>query len=477
MIYFHRMSLNQNSKDMLRTIPATETIIVHSEAAALIKSSGRSETIKAVKKAADELRKALSTDKEVEPDALTVSAIIKTAAELIKISHSQKLKKVINCTGIILHTGLGRAPMSDAAAKEVSDTIRNCTIQMDLESGKRNRRETALLALLKDLTGCEDALVVNNNAAATMLVLKALAQGKEAIVSRGELIEIGGSFRLPDIMKESGAILKEVGTTNKTHLKDYEQAISPATALIFKAHKSNYKIIGFTKEVEINELAALGKKRGITVIDDLGAGAMVDLKAYGLEHEPTVQESIEAGADIVLFSGDKLIGGPQAGIIVGKKELIAKIKADSLYRVFRVCKMTIAALEATLKSFLRPEHLTAANPLYALISRDIKVIETMANEVAKKVGDKKKDWEISVIKEISFIGGGSLPGMEMPTYAVRITSKEVKPEALALALRKSDTPVIPRISEDAVLLDMRTVFPEEMPILIKACSEVKYSLY
>ncbi len=466
------MSLSQNKHDLFRTIPATELVISSDEAASLVKSSGRTETLKAIKKVSDGLRKAISTEKQIEPDASSLSAIVTAAVDLVNQTHTQKLRKVINCTGIILHTGLGRAPMSDAAANEVANTIKNCSIQMDLESGKRNRRETALIGLLQELTGCEDALVVNNNAAATMLVLKALAQGKEVIVSRGELIEIGGSFRLPDIMKESGALLKEVGTTNKTHLKDYEQSISPATALLFKAHKSNYKIIGFTKEVAINELTALGKKRGIPVIDDLGAGAMVDLKQYGLDHEPTVRESLEAGADIVLFSGDKLIGGPQAGIIVGKKELIAKIKADSFYRVFRVCKMTIAALEATLKSFLRPEHLAQNNPLYSLISRDLKVIETMANEVAKKVGDKKKDWEISVIKETAFIGGGSLPGMEMPTYAVRITGKDIRPEVLALALRKSDRPVIPRISEDAVLLDMRTVFPEEIPVIIKACCEM-----
>jgi L-seryl-tRNA(Ser) seleniumtransferase len=362
--------------------------------------------------------------------------------------------------------------MPDAAREALATVTGYCNVQMDLETSKRSRREGNVLELVRELTGAEDACVVNNNAGATMLVLKALAQGQEVVISRGELIEIGGSFRLPDIMSESGATMREIGTTNKTHPRDYDNAIGKNTGLLFKAHKSNYKMIGFTTEVGIGEIVRIGKKKRIPVVDDLGAGALIGLEQFGLPHESTVQESVKAGADVVLFSTDKLIGGPQGGMIVGKEKLITRIRKHPLYRVLRVCKLTLGALEATLKLFKSPELLAAKHPIYTMLAKTPAELEKSATELAALISQKKPDWNVSVVKTTSYLGGGSLPEESLPSFAVKITSKSCSTDELARRFRTASTPVIPRIAGNAVLLDMRTVLSEDMPDIVNAVSQV-----
>ena len=302
-----------------------------------------------------------------------------------------------------------------------------------------------------------------------MLVLRALAQGKEVIISRGELIEIGGSFRLPLIMAESGAVMREIGATNKTHARDYEDAVGPDTGLLLKAHKSNYTIEGFTKEVGIAEIAEIGKRHGLPVVDDLGCGALVPLEDYGLEHEMTMRESLEAGADVVLSSTDKLIGGPQGGLIVGSADLLKRIRSHPLYRVLRVCKMTLSALEATLKLFVSPELLSTTHPVYVMLAKTPKDMKALAKKVAAKVSKKQPDWDVSVVEEKSHLGGGSLPGSELPSFAVRIVDPNASADRLARRLRAAPVPVVAHIREDAVLLNMRTVFDGDVGDLVAAC--------
>jgi L-seryl-tRNA(Ser) seleniumtransferase len=361
--------------------------------------------------------------------------------------------------------------MPESVREPLAEATGYCNVQMDLETGDRIRRESCILDLVRELTGAEDAVLVNNNAGATLLVLRALARDREVVISRGELIEIGGSFRLPDIMSESGAILREIGTTNKTHPKDYESAISPKTAMLMKAHKSNFNIVGFAEEVGIGVIAQIGKRNGIMVVDDIGCGALVPLEKYGLPHEVTVSESLSAGSDIVLFSTDKLIGGPQGGLIVGRKDLIEKIRKQPLYRALRVCKLTLAALEATLKLFRSPELLVERHPIYGMLGKSLAEIEEQAMRLSEQMASKRPDWNVSVVKTITYLGGGSLPGSELPSFAVKVSSQLKSAEEISKMFRLADTPVIPHIKDDAVLLDMRTVSKDEIEFILKAVNQ------
>jgi L-seryl-tRNA(Ser) seleniumtransferase len=450
-----------------RSLPAVDSVLRLPQAELLIAQYGRTAVLSAVRKTVDELRRVALKGGEIAQSLRTAEGVLDAAGKRILGSRRPQLGRVINASGIVLHTGLGRAHMPDAARDALATVAGYCNIQMDLETGKRSRREQNVLELVKDLTGAEDACVVNNNAGATMLVLKALAKGKEVVVSRGELIEIGGSFRLPDIMTESGAVLREVGTTNKTHPRDYEDAVGKNTGLLFKAHKSNYKVIGFTAEVGIDDIVRIGRKRRVPVVDDLGAGALVGLEQFGLPHESTVQESVKAGSDVVLFSTDKLIGGPQGGLIVGKEQFITRIRKHPLYRVLRVCKLTLAALEATLRLFTSPELLVARHPIYAMLGKSPAELEKSARELAAVISQKKSEWKLSVVKTTSFLGGGSLPQEEMPSFAVRIVSTSCSADELARRFRTAVTPVIPRVAGNAVLLDMRTVLTGDMLGILK----------
>ena len=376
-------------------------------------------------------------------------------------------RKVINATGILLHTGLGRAPLCKEAAKLLSGMDGYTLTQLDLESGERGRRDRKIEEYLIALTGCEAATVVNNNAFATMLILNTLADKKEVVISRGQLIEIGGSFRMPEVMEKSGSVLKEVGTTNKTHLKDYEGAIGESTGAILHVHTSNYTIRGFAHTPSIAELCALGKKQGLKVIDDIGSGSLVPLSKFGLPDEPLVQDSIKAGSDVVCFSGDKLICGPQSGIICGKKDLVEKIRKNPLSRMFRVDKMTLAALEATLLHFINETYLESL-PLYQMLSVSSDKLNSRALKIRDRI-QKNEVMTVEIIDDVSFIGSGSLPDEGLKTRCLCLRKRREKDSlnlnGIAEKMRKSDPPLIPRIKDDAILLDMRTLFEGEEVIV------------
>lgn len=462
----------RNINRLARSLPAVDAVLKVPDAVALIERHGRKAVTDAIRVVIGRERRSILKGGSADTAACDAAVIARRVGQLLSESARLNLRRVVNATGIILHTGLGRAMMPDVAKEALSSVSGYCNLQQDLETGRRDRREECLNDIVRELTGAKDVVVVNNNAGATFLVLAALARGGEVVISRGELIEIGGSFRLPDIMKESGAILREVGTTNKTHLKDYENAVGPKTAMIMKAHKSNYRIVGFTKEVGIEDIAKVGRKHKVPVVDDLGCGALVGLEQFGMEHECTVRESLEAGADVALFSTDKLIGGPQGGMIVGRADLLEKIRSHPLYRVLRVCKLTLGALEATLRLFRAPDLLAKRHPVYRMISKTLPEMESQAGELMAAIARIRPDWTLDVSKEVSFLGGGSLPEAEMPSFAVRMKAPRMAAGALALGFRMADTPVIPRVAGDRVIFDMRTVFPEDSPDILRAIGRI-----
>ncbi|RBW69586.1 L-seryl-tRNA(Sec) selenium transferase [Bacillus taeanensis] len=384
------------------------------------------------------------------------------------------LKQVINGTGTILHTNLGRARLSDKAVEHVIDAARHYSnLEYKLAEGKRGSRHDIIEELLTEVTGAEAAMVVNNNAAAVYLVLRALAKEKEVIVSRGQLVEIGGSFRVSSIMEESGAHLIEVGTTNKTHLYDYENAINEQTAMMMKVHTSNFKTIGFTKSVETEELVALKDHHPHLIFyEDLGSGSLYDFKSAGIGDEPVVKEVIDAGVDVVSFSGDKLLGGPQAGIIAGKKEIIAKLKKHQLARVLRVDKMTFAALESTLKMYLLGEEALKELPTVRDIIEPLEEIKERAEAFLKELTQQTSSFQAELINEISQIGGGTMPDVELPTFAVAVTNEHLSSHELSERLRKGTPAIVTRIKENKVIIDFRTITKQELSELIAGFKEV-----
>ena len=379
------------------------------------------------------------------------------------------LRPVINATGVVLHTNLGRAVLSDLARERVAAVAAAYSnLELDLASKERGSRYSHVEALLRRLTGAEDALVVNNNAAAVLLALETLAHGKEVVVSRGELIEIGGEFRIPDIMLRSGAILREVGATNRTHLRDYAEAIGPATALLLKVHTSNYRVIGFTADVSSRELVELGRERGIPVMEDLGSGSLVDLRPWGFPYEPTVPEVVASGVDLVSFSGDKLLGGPQAGIVVGKRAIVARLKKNPWNRALRIDKFTIAALEATLTAY-EAGAAREAVPTLRLLTEPLAAVTARARRVLRGLGpDTARRLAARVNEDRAQVGGGALPTVELPTAGVSLGASDAAARALDAALRIGDPPVVGRLVEDRLFLDCRTVLPAQVPVLVKA---------
>jgi L-seryl-tRNA(Ser) seleniumtransferase len=390
-------------------------------------------------------------------------------AERIGREQRAKLRPVINATGIILHTNLGRAPVAEEAAQAAYEAARGyLNLELDLETGKRSSRQLAIREWVCRLTGAESATAVNNNAAATVITLRALCQGKEAIVSRGQLIEIGGSFRIPEIMAVSGAVLREVGTTNITRLADYERAIGPRTGALMQVHSSNYRISGFTKSVPLADLAALGHKHGITVIDDIGSGALLDFARFGFKGEPVARESIAAGADLVLFSGDKLLGGPQAGIIAGRKEFIQKIEKDPLMRAFRLDKMTLAALEATLRLYLNEERALREVPGLRMLSAGHAELRRRAEELAAALRGLEGVARAEATEDVAYVGGGSLPDQAMKTWVVEVEARGISDTGLAQRLRTGSPAVMGRLRDGRLVLDVRTVFPRQEQALVEA---------
>jgi len=461
-------------QDILRRLPSIEELMSTSEILRITWEHDRDTVVDAVRAVVDSVRsEILSSDQPQNLEhIIDPQAIGARVADYIEAKFSPSLRYAVNATGIILHTGLGRAMMPQAAIDSVNDVIKGyCTLATDIEKGQRCSRDVHFSDLLCEITGAEAATVANNNAAATMLVLNTLASGKEVIVSRGQLVEIGGSFRMPDVMESSGATMHEVGTTNKTHLSDYAAAINENTGVILRVHMSNYRIVGFFEEPGIEELTKLGREHGIPVIDDLGSGALVDLARYGLESEPMVRDSIRAGVDVACFSGDKLIGGPQAGVIVGKAAVIKAIKKNPLARALRVGKMEVAALEGVLRLFLDPGKLEERHPTYRMLSLPVEELDKRAQAIADRLKDMISA-EVIVIDGSSQVGSGSVPAEMMPTRLISIRPESISADTLARSLRRYNPPIFTRIHQEAVLFDPRTIQPNEDDVIEKALREL-----
>ena len=462
------------NKNMLyRSIPKVDVLLENSDIVTLIENHHRDVVVDVIREEIDKLRNFIKENDDVN----LIEEKINNLIENIKIStekvYSYNIKKVINGTGTILHTNLGRAIISKKHADYLSEVVTSYSnLEYNLEEGKRGERYSHFEKLICKITGAEAAMAVNNNAAAVMLVLSSMAAEKEVIVSRGELVEVGGKFRIPDVMKSSNAHLVEIGTTNKTHLEDYEDAISENTGAFLKVHTSNFKILGFTESVSIEELCKLGREKDIPVIEDIGSGVLIDLSEYGLEYEPTVQDSIKAGVDVVSFSGDKLLGGPQAGIIVGKKKYIDKMKKNPLTRAFRIDKFTATILEMIFHEYLNEEDAIKNIPVLSLITKDLKEIEKNANALFNKIENLENVADINVEDTFSQIGGGSLPAERIKSKSVTIMPKNISTQSLEAKLRAGKNPVVGRISEEKLILDMRTVLEDEIDILAQKLIDI-----
>ena len=447
----------------LRALPSVDALLLSLEGVAALRDIPRrrlTETVRDV--LAAERRRVL----EAGGAPLAIGALAGRVAGLLERGGAFSLAPVINATGVVLHTNLGRALLSPLARERlVSAAQAYSNLEMDVGRKERGSRYSHLAALLRRLTGAPASLVVNNCAAAVLLALETLAHGKEVVVSRGELIEIGGEFRIPDIMRRAGAVLREVGTTNRTHLKDYAAAIGPETGLLLKVHASNYRVVGFTASVSTAELVELGRARGVPVMEDLGSGCLVDLTRHGFPHEPTVPEVVAAGVDLVSFSGDKLLGGPQAGIVVGRGDLVERLARNPLNRALRIDKFTVAALEATLYAYEAGDALTTiptlamlTEPLASIRSRARRLLRRLHPEAARALG-------AAIVESRSQVGGGALPTVELPTAALALGSAARPAQALDEALRLARPPVLGRLADDRLLLDCRTIQTAEVPVL------------
>ena len=445
------------STNSLRDLPSVDRLINHPRSTALLTRYNRDYVTQKCRAVLDQLR---ANIRQGNSQLLNDDAILDQVEAEIELESRPGHIRVVNATGTILHTNLGRALLSQAAIDAmvaVAGTPVN--LEYDLAAGKRGKREETLQQLLVDLTGAEAATVVNNNAAAVLLGLNSLAQGKEVIVSRGELIEIGGAFRIPEIMAKSGAILREVGATNRTHPADYEDAINENTALLLKVHTSNYKVVGFTAEVTLEQMVAIGRKHHLPVMEDLGSGALIDLSKYGLAKEPLVGERITAGADIVTFSGDKILGGPQAGLMVGKKDLIGKMNKNHLQRALRCGKLTLAALEATLRRYRQSPNIVEEIPTLRAFTRSVDEVRAMGQSVLRKLESALgNSYQLSLEYSTSQIGSGALPTEELPTVVITIAHPKRSANAIAKQFRQCNPPIIGRVQDDKFLLDLRTTF-------------------
>jgi len=459
------MDMDDRKKALLKNLPKIDDLIGLLEKKDVYAKASRDLVRDVCRDTVQTLRETIlaASDKELSRITSEAASVVAAVEAAIDGLHQYKLKRLVNATGVILHTNLGRAPLCPEAVERIAEVGRGYSnLEFNLEKGERGLRYDSVSRLLCLLTGAEDALVVNNNAAAVLLVLNTLAERKEAVVSRGELIEIGGEFRIPDVMSKSNGILREVGTTNRTRLSDYEKAIGPETGVILKVHTSNYRIVGFTEETDLLSLVALGKHHGIPVYDDLGSGCLMDLSPYGLQHEPTVREVLETGVDVVTFSGDKLLGGPQAGLIVGKTDVIARIKKNPLNRALRIDKFTLAALEATLMQYLTTARALANLRALKALTEPVADVKKRAKKLAgklKRVGPP--DISYTIKEDKSAAGGGSLPTQDIPTAVVAVKSAAISPSRLEARLRRAAVPVIVRVNEEEILIDLRTVSEEE----------------
>lgn len=445
--------------NLLRELPSIDQLLKHVRCEALLERYSRDYVTSHCRAALDQLRGDIRQSRERAVD-VSEEAILDRIEQRISIDSRPGHVRVVNATGTILHTNLGRALLSQAALDAMlAVAAQPINLEFDLAAGKRGKREETLEALLIDLTGAEAATVVNNNAAAVLLGLNTLAEGKEVIVSRGELIEIGGAFRIPEIMAKSGAILREVGATNRTHPADYENAINDKTALLLKVHTSNYKVVGFTAEVTLEQLVAIGKKHQLPVMEDLGSGALIDLSKYGLPKEPIVAERIQAGAELVSFSGDKILGGPQAGLLVGKKNWIGRINKNHLQRALRCGKLTLAALEATLRQYRQSPNIAQEIPTLRAFTRPMDEIRALGEALVPRLeAALGASFRVQLKESTAQIGSGALPTEELPTAVVSVEHAKLSANAIAQKFRAANPPIIGRIKEDRFLLDLRTIF-------------------
>jgi L-seryl-tRNA(Ser) seleniumtransferase len=442
--------------DPRRRLPAVDALLAEPDVAALAATGPRSLVVRAVRETIDAAR---ANGGSAPPEGW--SAAIRAHVRRLA---APSLGPVINATGVVLHTNLGRAPLAPSAIAAVARMAGGYSnLEYDLGRGARGSRHALCRDLLVELTGAEDAIVLNNAAGAVLVALSALARGGEAIVSRGELVEIGGAFRIPDIMARSGAALVEVGTTNRTHLKDYEHALSPTSKLLLKVHQSNFQVTGFTAQVAAQEIAALARARGVASLYDLGSGLLLDLASWGLAGEPTVPQALASGMDAVAFSGDKLLGGPQAGILLGTRAAMEACRNDPLARAVRADKLTLAALEATLALYREPATSLREIPVLRMLTEDVAQIRQRAEALHKAVGKGAE-----VVEGESEVGGGSFPGAKLKTWLVRADPRPLTPDALAARLRAGDPPIVARIGDDRVLLDPRTIFPDQVETVARA---------
>jgi L-seryl-tRNA(Ser) seleniumtransferase len=441
---------------LLRRIPSVERLLRAPGATALLARWRRERVVETIRLVLRDLRRTLEAGGALPDDP----ALLGQVATRLDAAGMPRLQPVVNATGVVLHTNLGRAPLAAPAIDALVAAARGAVnLELDLVTGRRGSRDALVEDDLRALTGAEAALVVNNNAAAVLLAVAALAGGREVVVSRGELVEIGGSFRMPEVMALGGARLREVGTTNRTHADDYRRAIGPETGLLVKAHTSNYRIVGFTASVDLADLAAIGREAGVPVLEDLGSGALVDLSSFGLPREPLVRERIAAGADLVTFSGDKLLGGPQAGLIVGRADVIARLARHPLRRALRPDKLTFAALSATLRLYREAPDLQAALPVLRWLARPIAEMEALGRAVAPALADRLgPGHQVTLVESEAEAGSGALPALPLPSRALAVTHPDRSAEEIAARFRAARPPVIGRIADGRFLLDLRGVF-------------------
>ena len=462
-------------QDYLRKIPSVDELLRAPDIQVLCTRFPRAAVTSAVQSALAETRRRLLAAAEDAGDIKDFSPrdIQHQVAAHVQKMCKPSLQRVINATGVVIHTNLGRAPLAEQAVRMVAETAsRYSNLEFDLERGERGSRYVHVREILQQITGAQDAFVVNNNAAAVLLCLNTLARGREVLISRGELIEIGGSFRIPEVMEQSGALLREIGTTNRTHLRDYRQAITEHTALILKVHPSNYQLVGFTSEVSLRELKQLGTEFHLPVMFDMGSGNLVPPQQFGLKDEPTVQEAVQEGADIITFSGDKLVGGPQAGIILGETGVISAIARNPLTRALRIDKLTLAALEATLRLYYLDPDCSRNIPVLGMLSVTEDTLKKRARTIVRALRKHAVPVEAAAVQDQSKIGGGSYPLHELPTWAVSLAPQTMSPQEFERRLRCGTPPVIVRINRERVIVDTRTLFPEEVGMVSRAIIDI-----
>lgn len=453
-------------KDLLRKLPKIDELLKTNEVETALRDTLRPIVMENLRETIDSFREKILRD---EIEDFTIEDILESFSLKLNSEKGPRLRKVINAAGIVIHTNLGRSILCREAVENVLNVAENYNnLEYDIEKGQRGSRYAHVEDLIKRITGAEAAIVVNNNAAAVMLVLDTLCRGKEAIVSRGQLVEIGGSFRIPEVMAFSGAKLVEVGTTNRTHLYDYEKNINENTGVLLKVHTSNFKIMGFTGEVSVEELVKLGEEKRVPIVEDIGSGVLVDFSKYGFVYEPTVQESVRKGIDVITFSGDKMLGGPQAGVIVGKKKYIDSMKKSQLTRALRIDKMTLAALEGTLKLYLDEKEAVKRIPTLNMILTDKEEHKKRAQRLKRRLQSSKEHISFNIKEEFSMVGGGSMPTEKIATYVIAVKSEKFSAEQMEKYLRNYSNPIITRIYNGEVILDLRTIFDRDFDIICEA---------